>query len=240
MRAAGHSLTIYSYDTEALRKSDLHDDIRDARDVINEDHASFRYFRDRSFTLFSNIIRLEMQRQSRGIWVDLDCYMVRQLRPTNSYVYGYSKRGRLNGAVLQLPAGVPMIEDYYGGITADPLRIPWSTWRRIVIREMEILVGRTQPSTAARTNIGPRALSYYVKKHGLMHHALPITAFYPVASRDAGIFADPDDRKARASIAEDTIIVHLWQGQIRKRLKLLNERPAATSFIGQALAAHDL
>jgi hypothetical protein len=239
MRAAGHTLTIYTYDPEALHKCGLHDDIRDAREIINEADPSFRYFTGRRFTLFSNIMRLQMQRQSRGIWVDLDCYMVRPLRPTSKYVFGYSKKGRLNGAVLQLPAGVPMVEDYYTGITANPLRVPWATLRRIIYREMEILVGRALPSTTIRTNIGPRALSYYAKKHGLMDHALPITAFYPVASRDAGVLADPDDREARASISEDTIIVHFWQGKM-KRLGLLNERPAATSFIGQAFVLHGM
>jgi hypothetical protein len=239
MRATGHGLTIYSYDPEGLRKTGLHDDIRDAREVIGEEHPAYRYFKDRRFTLFSNIIRLEMLRQNRGLWVDLDCYMIRPLRPASSHVYGYSSAGRLNGAVLQLPAGEPVTEDYYRGITADPLRIPWATFRRIVVREMEILMGRSQPDTRAPTNIGPRALTYYVRKHGLLHHAVPEPVFYPIPSRDTALLGDPDDRKARALITEKTVIVHLWQGYL-KHFGLLKQRPPATSYLGQALAAYGM
>lgn len=231
MVEAGHSLTIYSYEPHALREADLPAEIRDAREIMSRE--LFDSYREVGrFALFSDVFRLQLQLQGKGIWVDLDCYVVKQLRPAGEYVFGLLAPGKLNGAVLGLPATSPMALDYISAISAVPLRTPWATFRRRLKRNLEILAGRPLPRPKDQTNIGPRALTYFAKKHDVMKHAVPQDVFYPVASKHATVFAAADDRAARAAITDRTVIVHLWRTML-KEAGLLDNLPPPTSYLGQ-------
>jgi hypothetical protein len=236
MRHVGHPLTIYTYHPEQLAKCDLPADIRNAREVITEDHPAARYHAAGRFTLFSNLFRLELQCQERGIWVDLDCYMIRPLVPKFDYVFGFASKAKLNGAVLGLPPNCPMTDDYMKAITADPLHIPWASFKRRIRREVEILFGQSQPSVSVRTNIGPRALTYFAKKHDLLKYAMPQEAFYAVLNKDTGLLTHHDHRMIESKMTAETVIVHLWRGKMR-RLGLLQELPPASSYLGKACNA---
>lgn len=228
----GNPLAIYTYDPEALTKLNLGGEIRDARDVTPESHPVQRYRAGRRYAMFANLFRLYLQRESKGIWVDLDCYMLKPFAAKSDYVFGYASPGKLNNAVLRLPADCPMIEEYISAVTADPLRTPWSTLRRRVARDVEILLGRSQPRMEVRTNIGPRALTYFAKRHGVISHAKPKEAFYAIANRETNQMFLPDDTVSdRLSPGAD--LLHLWRGRI-KRLGHLAELPPATSYLGKA------
>jgi hypothetical protein len=239
MRRAGHPVTIYSYLPDDLAGQGLDAEIADARDIVPEHHPINRYRSVGRFALMSNLFRLELQRQSRGIWVDLDCLFLKPLVPASPYVFGRVVGMKLNGAVLGLPAGVPMVEDYMSSITAVPLRTPWATFRRRVWRDLEILAGYPMPPPAVQTNIGPRALTYFAQKHNVLQHAVAREVFYPIGTTDAHILVEPDDRKARAAITDKTVIVHLWHGQLKK-VDLLKPLPPRSSFVGQAMAENAL
>jgi hypothetical protein len=227
----GHTLTIYSYHPEELRASSLHTDIRDAREIIPESDPSCRYIQARKYALFANIFRLTAQISSIGVWVDLDCLFLKPLTLADEYLFGWASDVKLNNAVLRLPARSEMTADYHKGISAVPLRTPWSTPRRRIFRELEILAGRDMPSIKTRTNIGPRALTYYAEKHGKLARAQAKPVFYPVTSGNAPILTRADDKPARQALTEETVIVHAWQGKL-KREGCLQVKPAASSFLG--------
>lgn len=239
MVEAGHELTIYSYTPDALRELGLDGVIRDAREIVPDDNPITRYRAVGRYALMTNLLRLELQRRGAGTWVDLDCLFMKRLEPASPYIFGLIVPGKINGAVLGLPQGEPMSDDYLQAITAVPLHTPWQTWRRRLWREVEILCGMPLPPAAQQTNIGPRALTYFIKKHGLMKHALPQDAFYPVSTNDAHVLVDADDRKAKSSLTERTVVVHLWHGQIKK-LGLLKQLPPRTSLAGQMLQRHGI
>lgn len=229
---AGHHLTIYSYTPAALRDSGIEADIRDSREVLPE--SAIEHFRSVGrYALFANIFRVELQRQGKGIWVDLDCHFLEQLYPLSPYVFGLIVPGKLNNAVLGLPLGSPMADAYMAAMTAVPLKTPWATFRRRLKRELEILLGRPLPHPSKQTNIGPRALTYFANKYGLMEHAFPQDAFYPVATNDALTLIARDDRVVQAALTQRTVLVHLWHGQLKKH-GLLAELPPASSYLGQA------
>ncbi len=228
----GHTLTIYSYNPEELLKTGIHSDVRDANEIIPNSNVSYRYIVARRFTLFTNIFRLVAQMEEIGIWIDLDCIFEKPLELKDEYLFGWLSPIKLNGAVLRLPKDASMTKDYHKGISAIPLRTPWSTPRRRIQREVEIAIGKDMPSIKTRTNIGPRALTYYAKRHKVIDHAQPKDFFYPLRSGLAGLLAIPDDREARASISERTIIMHSWQGRL-KREGYIKAGPAETSYLGQ-------
>lgn len=227
----GHTLTIYSYNPDELAKTGIHTDIRDAREVIAEDDPSYRYIPARRFTLFTNVFRLVAQMKSIGLWVDLDCVFLKEYKLKDEYVFGWLSDVKLNGAVLKLPKDCDMTEDYHKGISAMPLRTPWSTFRRRIQREIEILIGQIEPSLATRTNIGPRALTYYARRHDTIRHAQEKSVFYPLRSGEAPHLTTLDDTFARSSVKENTIIMHAWQGKL-KRENCLASIPAASSYLG--------
>jgi hypothetical protein len=232
----GHHLTVYTYDPEALSGCNLGAEIRDAREVVPERHLAHRYRAAGKFWLFSDLFRLELQLQGKGIWIDLDCYLIKPLVPLSEYVFGLMSLKKLNGAVLRLPSDCPMIGDFAAAITADPLRTPWASLRRRLRRDIEILMGQSQPHpSAVGGSIGPRALTYFVRKHDLLKHAMPPDVYYPLAVEEAPLLVNPDPSGVAAKLTARTILIHLWRSHI-DHLGLVSRLPPATSYMGEACA----
>lgn len=234
MRETGHQVIVYSYDPDALRRAGLEaHEIRDGRDLLGEDHPANRYRQAGVFHHFADVFRLELLRQGKGIWVDLDCLMLKPIAPREGYLFGRFNDQWLNNAVLILPQDSAVLADYFAGITAVPFRMPWSTPQRRLRRNLAILFGEPLPDPRARTNIGPRALTYYVKRHGLFGRAEAPAVFYPVQSAQAQVLIDADDRPAQALVSGETAVVHTWHGNLR-HLDALREPPPPSSYLGQA------
>lgn len=231
MLQQGHRVAVYSYDPDALEKLKLSVEARDARQVSPETDAAYGYYETRSFAMFANLFRLGLQQMQLGTWVDLDCYLLKPLQRHSDYIFGYSSNKKLNNAVLRLPAECSMIKEYIQAITADPLHTPWSTFRRRAQREVEILFGRTRPKLNVRTNIGPRALTYFAKKHDVIKHALPIDVFYAIKNSETHLLFEPKD-EIESRLTQETLLVHLWRGRIKK-LGLLEQTPSGLSYLGK-------
>jgi hypothetical protein len=232
----GHELTIYTFDPEALSGYNLGAEIRNVREVVPEKHIAHRYHAAGESSHFSDLFRLELQLQGRGVWTDLDCYLIKPLVPPSEYVFGLASPGKVNGAVLRLPSECPMIRDYAAAVTADPFRMPWASFKRRLRREIEIAMGQSQPHpSSVGGSLGPRALTYFVKKHNLLKHAMPREAFYPLAVEEAPLLVNPDPSRVAAKLTERTVIIHLWRSQIA-HLGLVSRRPPATSYLGTACA----
>lgn len=238
MRQQGHALTLYSYNPEALAAQGLDADVCDARDVLPETDTIQRYRSAKRFAMFANYFRLSLLRHGKGAWVDLDCLMLKPLDTKSGYLFGYSSRKKLNNAVLWLPADSPMLADYMASIWAEPLHTPWSSFGRWMKREIEILSGRSLPATMARTNVGPRALTYFARKHGVIKYAEPRDVFYAIPTASADLFFRPDDRVTER-LTPRTVLVHLWKGRIRRH-GYLSEPPPATSYLGKACQQYDI
>ena len=232
----GHELTIYTFDPEALSGCNLGAEIRDVREVVPEKHIAHRYHAAGESSHFSDLFRLELQLQGRGIWADLDCYLIRPLVPKSEYVFGLASPGKLNGAILRLPSDCPMIADYAASVTADPFRLPWASFRRRLRRELEILMGQSQPHpSSVGGSLGPRALTHFVKKHNLLTYAMPPEVYYPIAIGDVPSLFDPDPKGAAAKLTAGTTLIHLWRSKVAT-LGWLTRLPPATSYLGTACA----
>jgi hypothetical protein len=235
MREAGHPVILFGHDVAALEREGLDaSEIHDAREILAEDHPANRYRQAGAFQHFADVFRLELLRQGRGVWADMDCLMLKPIAPKEDYLFGRFNGDTLNNAVLMLPQGSAVLEAYYAGVTAVPFRMPWSTPQRRLRRNLAILFGESLPDPKSRTNIGPRALTYYVKRHGLFERAEPVTSFYPVGSRDAHVLVEANDQTARFLIDEgEPFVVHTWHGNLR-HIGALSQLPPPTSYLGQA------
>lgn len=237
MRHQGHHLIIYSYDPKALATHKLPAEIRDAREIVPTTDIIQRYRSAQIFAMFANYFRLSVLQHRQGPWIDLDCYMLKPLTASD-YVFGYSSPWKLNNAVLALPAGSPIILEYMAAIRADPLHLPWASFGRWAKRELEILFGRPVPEVGMRTNVGPRALTYFAKRHGVIKYAQPEDVYYVIPTANTDLFFEPND-KVTERLTSRTVLVHLWKGRIRRDGHLSRPLPA-TSFLGKACKKYEI
>ena len=214
---AGHRLTLFCYDRPADVPEGV--DIEDAREFVPADRI-MRY-RNGSYSLFSNLFRYELQRASRGTWVDCDVYLIKPLNGDSPYLIGEEAPGILNGGVLRIPADSPLLpfllEPFDG--EAVPAWLPWR--HRVQARLRRMVVGRTGLGRMPWGTTGPLALTNAARATGVDVSALPPAFLHPVRWQDAGWIADPGER-LEDRITPDTISIHLWN----ERIKHLKEAPA--------------
>lgn len=235
VRHAGFDLTIYTYEPQALRAQLSGFDVVDIREVVPDQHIAYVYRQQRGgLRVFSDIARLYMLQQKRGIWTDADCIFQNSVATKSDYMFGWISSKRINNAVLYLPASSAILDDYLKSVTALPLRAPWATWRVQLFRELEILWHGKIPRDAGRSSIGPRALTHFVTKHRLRDFAAAREVYYPLLEHEADKLVRADDRACRAALTVDTQIIHAWQGTL-KDFGALKDLPPQSSFAAAEL-----
>lgn len=230
MARQGHHLTIFSYEPGPLSAAGLKAEIRDAREVTGGDRDLLELLKTKPSTV-SNFFRVAGLVDQRGIWVDLDCLLLQPL-PDDPYLFGKIESGRINGAILKLPAGSGALIEYYRICRERPIkRVPaWLPFRRRLSRHIALKRAQITGGRLPNYPHGPIAVTHIADKHDLSHLARAHEVFYPIDSSEAAMLIDPVDRM-RERITPRTICVHLWHGQL---VKLLAGRlPPATSYVGK-------
>lgn len=234
MIAAGYKVEVFAHDVAGLNRQGLHDAIIDVREVMPGNLMADLYRNRGVHAFYADYLRLKLLLDGRGIWADADCVFQRAITPrveADSYLFGWVSVRRINNAVLYLPRGSDLLRTYLAAINEVPLRAPWATRHIRVKRAFEILIGKTIPFDPDRLAIGPRALTYFVQRLGLAHHARPQPVFYPLTDDQAHLLTDPDDRGAYALIRPETIAVHAWRGKLWSIGR--SGRPPNSSWLGQ-------
>ncbi len=234
MLAAGHEVEVFARDVAGLRRQNLHHAIVDVREVMAEHPMADLYRRRGNHAFYADYLRLMLMEQSRGIWTDADCIFRRPITPPpgeEDYVFGWLSQRRINNAVLHIPARSELLRVYLDALNRVPIRAPWATGHIRVKRELEILIGKTIPFDPDRLAIGPRALTYFIRRLGLEDRASPRDTFYPLSDDQAHLLTDPDDRAATALIGPGTVAVHAWRGKLWSIGQ--SACPAPTSWLGR-------
>lgn len=231
MQDVGHQVTIFTADPPALKDAGFGAPLADVRDALPDTSIAYRYREKGLFSYFADIARLALLKRQAGVWTDADCLFLSPLRDKTEYIMGGTGDGKVNNAVLLMPHDSPVLHDYLQAITAYPMKMPWATLRRRIQRYLASF--RSGEPQITHNSIGPRALTYYVRKHRLQGFVSPPQRFYPVSPSEVACLVDPDDRTARAKIElGETLIVHAWHNSLRVR-RALESPPPATSFLGQ-------
>ncbi|MDR3375944.1 MAG: hypothetical protein P4L98_19645 [Ancalomicrobiaceae bacterium] len=113
-----------------------------------------------------------------GIYVDCDVFCLKPL-PERDYLFGWEQSHQINNAVLNLPKDSELLQAMIA-FTAQKYPIPpWLKPEKRIVLQVRRAIGL--PVHVARQSwgtYGPVALTYFIKKLGLAHHALPIDYFY--------------------------------------------------------------
>lgn len=224
----GHRVALYCY----ARPEGVPDgvELRDAASVLPE-QAIVRH-RSGSPALFANRFRYELLRRGLGTWTDCDMYFVSPLDDPGGWLFGDQGGGTLNTAVLRLPSDSAVLTgllQLFDETSVPPWLAPRErlrAWLRFA------LSGRCDLTRLPWGSAGPEALTWLASKHGVAHHAQPVSRFYPVPWTEAAWLLDPG-RPLESVISADTIAIHLWHERLRG-LDLADPPPG--SFAGRLVA----
>ncbi len=204
--AAGHRVCLHSYDPVADVPEGV--DTFDADGLIDRSEI-VRHQETGSVSLFSNRYRYEILTTLGGLWIDCDVLCLKPI-PAKPYVFGWEDEHRMNGAVLGLPSGSPMLEDLRAIFTTPAFTPPWASWkRRLRYRFYRLArpgwgLGHMPWGTA-----GPIAITHYARKHGVADQAEARDVFYPVPFSEASVLSDPA-AEIRPYVTQSTRAIHLW------------------------------
>lgn len=206
----GHAVRLYAYEPiDGIPRGVA---LADAADIVSLDRLEpFRA--GRSYAAFSNLFRYELLAREAGIWIDCDLLSVRPLVAGRSHVFGYEAAGRINNAVLKLPADSPVLADLRAVFTAPRWKPPWNDWKRNV---RDFVTQRRSGADYNAVVTGPRILSHVVEKQGLAERAEPIDVFYPVAVQATPNLLLPDF-EIRSLITPRTLCIHLCTSYLADR-----------------------
>ncbi|WP_179997093.1 MULTISPECIES: glycosyltransferase [unclassified Acinetobacter] len=169
-----------------------------------------------SYALFSDIFRYELMRKVDGIYVDCDVYCLKPLSiPEHGYVLGFEDDEWINGAILRIPPKSELIESL---LTAayDPFFVPpWFKNKiRLKLKVKKIFGAGRSISDMPWGVIGPKAITYYVKKLGLTKFVQPIDVFYPLHYQCISQLWDPE-LSVQDITTSRTLGIHLYNEMLR-------------------------
>ena len=219
----GHPVHLYGYEPIAGLPDGV--EWRDAADVVPRERLVFYKGRGTA-GVFSDLFRMSLMRQQRGIWADADMYCVRPIANPPPYLFGYERAprpdgtgGSINGAVLLLPHDAPLLDDLLSVFDEGerPLFEPHlPPFRRLEVAARRLLGAKVPPEYMQYGATGPFALTHFVRVRGLTRFVQPTDVFYPVPYE--GI---PALMRAGSSIGdavtERTLAVHIWRSQLTDR-----------------------
>lgn len=209
----GHRLVLYAYDELPGVPEGV--ELADAASILPREtivrHSSG------SVALFSDRFRFEIMRQSLGLWLDADAYLVKPLhvRPDQHY-FAYCEPGNLGAGVLYLPANSPIIDPVLR-LFEDPFIPDWmrlrdqirAYWRKF--RQGHISIGDMPWGVA-----GPLALKALAQRNGLMDQAMPSDVLYPWHWHDADWIFDPA-KSLDIHVTPATRALHMYNFVISSR-----------------------
>ncbi|WP_029351437.1 hypothetical protein [Bosea sp. 117] len=224
----GHPVTLHGYQ----RPADLPTGIvfSDAARIVPP-HRVTRHRATGSYALFANIFRYRLLEQCDGIYVDCDVFCLKPLE-IDDYLFGYEDETTLNTAILRLPKDSALLRSL-NEVSDDPAPIP--PWMPPELRaELRQKAEVGQPTLLEDLPwgvIGPRALTWLAREHGVDRHALPVDVLYPVHYGAVDRLLDPE-LTVESLITPRTRCVHLFNEMLR-RLDL--SRIPKTSPLGRMI-----
>ncbi len=208
--AAGHKVTVYSFDTIA----GLPDGIASADAEAILPHVFAERLRPcqpdgswRDWTLlqFSDFFRMRLMAERAGLWLDADVLLLRpvEIDPAKPY-FAWERPRQLGNSVLYLPPDDPIVIAFERLMAQDELTPDWLALRHRLTFALQRLRGRSHRLSDIRVAIfGPASLTALARRSDELRYALPKKSFYAVHAEPKLVF-DPSDFSAL--IADPEII----------------------------------
>jgi hypothetical protein len=203
--AAGHKVTIYSFDPIAQ----LPDGIANAEAEAILPHSFAERLRpitdgvwiDRTMLQFSDFFRMRLMAKGAGprsanLWLDADVLLLKpiEIDPAKPY-FAWEHPHQLGNSVLYLPPGDPIVRAFEALMAQDELTPDWLSLRHRLTFMLHRLRGTKRISEMRLAIYGPAALTALARRAGELKYALPKKSFYAVHA-EPKLFFEPTDFSA--------------------------------------------
>ena len=204
---AGHPVDLHVYDEPSGVPAEVN--VVDAALTLPRDQL-IRHRATGSVSLASNRFRYALMAAGAGLWIDCDVLCLRSVADAPC-IFGREDERNVNGAVLKLPADHPMLGDLTRAFVEPRWIPPWASRRQRLRYGLRYLV---QPGFGIADmswgSAGPKALTWYLRQHGLAGLASPKEVFYPVGPHETALLTGSDVAPLRARLTPQTACIHLW------------------------------
>jgi hypothetical protein len=207
--AAGHKVTVYSFDPLAQLPEGVGNAEADA--ILPHIFAERLrptgpdgIWRDWTTLQFSDFFRMRLMAKNAGLWLDADVLLLKtiEIDPTKPY-FAWERPRQLGNSVLYLPSSDPIVAAFLSLMQQDELTPNWLSLRHRLTHMLHRLRGSHRVSDVRLAIFGPAALTALASRAGELDHALPKKSFYAVHA-EPKLFFEPRDFSA--SIADPEII----------------------------------
>lgn len=168
----GYRMVLHVYD----EPNDVPDGVTlaDASEIFPPSKV-FKNRRTGSYAPFSDIFRYRMLTMDIGMYVDCDIYCLRTF-PSDRYLYAwdYWDPQKITNAILALPADCPALAELAAIGEKGSFSRPW---KRQFKEKTCQLFGLRRFDRLNYNDLGPLALTWYLKKYGLDIYASPTDRF---------------------------------------------------------------
>jgi hypothetical protein len=203
--AAGHKVTIYSFDPLAQ----LPDGVGNAEAEAILPHTFAErlrptgrdgVWRDWTTLQFSDFFRMRLMAkntaETAGLWLDADVLLLKSIEIVSTKPYFAWERPRqLGNSVLYLPANDPIVAAFEALMAQDELTPDWLSLRHRLTFMLHRLRGSHRVSDVRLAIFGPAALTALARRAGELGRALPKKSFYAVHA-EPKLFFEPRDFSA--------------------------------------------
>jgi hypothetical protein len=222
---AGHKVRLHTY--ADIKNVPAPVEICDAARLMPFAEAqALRHRETGSYALASDMFRYRLMLNAEGIWSDTDIVCLRPVTLEGPHIFGWESERHINGALLYLDSGSPVLSGLLASFRADHVP-PWMSFKRYLpFRIKQVLRRQFSAAELPWGTFGPRALTYLARKHGVSSQAQKRAVFYSLTLRDAPRifetgFALPEDELKQA------YAIHLWN----ERLKNIKDTAPAQGSI---------
>jgi hypothetical protein len=210
----GHRVRLFSY--EKLQNVPAGIENPDAREVLSREELIF-YRANGSPALGANRFRCRLMKKGLGLWLDTDMLLLKPIHRDDDYIFGWQGPNLINNAVLYLPPDAKITDELLK-FTSQNHPIPpfYEPAHRADLERRKAAGAPVDVRDLPWGVYGPMALTYFVLRNRLQHHARPPEIFYPVHwSAIETLFSSKENDGNL--IRESTIGVHLWNTYLRAK-----------------------
>ena len=219
MLKQGHSVTLFCHDNVKGVPEGV--EIRDAREITG-DKSILMYKRDvrknksPNPALFANLFRYKMINKLGMIWLDLDVFLLKELIPSNGYLFGWEgipnaweNRDIINNAVLALPYSSPTLKNLIDFCDDEYPIPPFFSWRYRCKLDIMKRIGKPVHVSYQKWGVwGPGALSYFLHENDEAKYAMKGRFLYPINNYKPNIYFLPSD-KVQTVYLKDALCIHI-------------------------------
>jgi hypothetical protein len=186
---AGQKVRLFSYGHVPNAPAGIQTE--DARSILPEHFTGLVKRGVFNMGQFSDLFRIALMKQARGVWLDTDIYLVKPFSPDPAKPFlAWENEHRLGVAALYLPADNPVIgefDSYLADFLAGRRVLPnWLGFRRRVLRPLyyKAIGKKLVPAKAGITIYGNDGITRLARRHGFINLSAPKETFYYWASAD--------------------------------------------------------